>query len=306
MRSRDTVDTGTRIAVVTPSFEQGRFLEQALASVAAQLQDGDEHVVQDGGSRDGTLAILRRWEGRIRYVSAPDAGQAAAVNSGLRATSAEIVGWLNSDDFYYPGAFAAVRAAFAAHPDADVVYGRADHVDDDGQPYEAYPVEPFDARRLLETCFICQPALFFRRRVVDAVGALDETLRYCMDYEYWLRLAAAGRKFVHVDARLAASRMYPTNKTLGSRVAVHEEILAMLRRRRGRVPDRWLFNYGHAVAGSRVGRSRLWRYRRCMLRATLAAAIRFNGRVSGSMLVAILAWSRAASVRRMQGPARTT
>ncbi|MBS0319974.1 MAG: glycosyltransferase [Proteobacteria bacterium] len=292
------------IAVVTPSFNQAPFLEQALASVAQELCAGDEHVVFDGGSSDGSLAILQRWATRIRYVSAPDGGQADAVNQGLRATTGDVVGWLNSDDFFYPGAFDAVRAAFAAHPDIDVVYGHADHVDIDGHPYEPYPTESFDFQRLTQTCFICQPALFFRRRVIDQVGLLDVSLRYCLDYEYWLRLALAGRTFLYIDARLAASRMYPTNKTLGSRVAVHEEIVAMLRRRLGRVPDRWLFNYGHAVADSRVDRNlHPWRYGRCMVRASLAAALRYNGRISSAMRAQVFAWMRSGARRRLRGSA---
>ncbi|MBS0320168.1 MAG: glycosyltransferase [Proteobacteria bacterium] len=293
-----------RIAVVTPSFNQAPFLERALESVAAELRLGDEHVVFDGGSQDGSLAILQRWDGRIRFVSEPDGGQADAVNRGLRATTGEIVGWLNSDDFYYAGAFDAVRAAFAAHPGVDVVYGHADHVDISGTPYERYPTEPFDLQRLLQTCFICQPALFFRRRVIADVGMLDASLHYCLDYEYWLRLALAGRRFLYIDARLAASRMYPANKTLGSRVAVHEEIVAMLRKRVGRVPDRWLFNYGHAVADAHIDRAaHPWRYGRCMVRASVAAALRYNRRVSRAMLTQVIAWTRASALRRLRGPA---
>jgi glycosyltransferase involved in cell wall biosynthesis len=273
-----------KLSIVTPSFNQGRFIERTLASVEVQDVGPVEHVVFDGGSRDETVVILSRYGDRIRWRSEPDNGQTHAVNKGLAATSGDVVGWLNSDDVYYPGAFRTVLAYFEAHPEVDAVYGMADHIDVDDKPFEPYPTEPWNFERLTQTCYLCQPAVFFRRRVVKQHGLLDETLRYCMDYEYWLRLALGGARFAYLEHKLAGSRLYADAKTLRDRPQVHAEINSMLRRRLSRVPDSWLYGYAHAVVGSRLDRSR--HPRRFAVEVgvrSLLAAIRWNARISRDM-----------------------
>lgn len=274
-----------RISIVTPSLNQARFLEQCLRSVAEQRGGDVEHVVFDGGSTDGSIDILRRRGETVRWVSRRDGGQSDAVNQGFRATDGDIVGWVNSDDFYYPGAFEAVRAAFAADADLDAVYGQADLVDVDGIAYARFPTEPWNPARLYASCYICQPALFLRRRAIDKVGLLNADLHFCMDYEYWLRMARAGLVVREIPAKLAASRMYPTNKSMGSRIRMHAEINTMLRDQLRTTPERWLFNYGHAVAGRLTSRDRHRRvYGAVMVIGALFAALRWNGGVDGSML----------------------
>jgi glycosyltransferase involved in cell wall biosynthesis len=235
-----------KVSIVTPSFNQAAFIERTLASVAAQSGAEMEHLVFDGGSTDGTQAILERFRPPVTWVSEKDAGQADAVNKGLRAATGEVFGWLNSDDVYYPGAVERVVAFLAAHPEVDVVYGMADHIGRDDEFLESYPTEPWDFERLRRSCFICQPAAFFRRRVIEEHGVLDASLRYCMDYEYWLRLARGGARFAYLQEKLAGSRLHAENKTLGSRVAVHAEINDMMKRHFGRVPRRWMVNYAYA------------------------------------------------------------
>ncbi len=234
------------ISVITPSYNQGEYIEKTIQSVLNQGIRDVEYVVVDGGSRDETLTILKRYESRLRWVSEKDNGQADAINKGIRASSGEIVAYLNSDDVYYPGALAAVRRFFEKYPKTQVVYGDADHIDSNGNVIEAYYTEDWDYNRLKEVCFLCQPSVFFRRSVTERVGLFDMGLKYCMDYEYWLRLGAI-TPFVRLRKKLAGSRMYGENKTLGSRIAVHREINDMLRRRIGNVPERWIFNYAHAV-----------------------------------------------------------
>jgi glycosyltransferase involved in cell wall biosynthesis len=265
-----------KASIVTPSYNQAEFLERTLASVAAQQGADIEHVVMDGGSTDGSVAILERFQPSVRWVSEKDAGQADAVNKGIAATTGEVIGWINSDDVYYPGAVARAVAYLEAHPDIDVVYGMGDHIDRDDRAFEPYPTEAWSFARLKERSFICQPAAFFRRRVVARLGPLDASLRYCMDYELWLRLAQGGARFAYLEEKLAGSRLYPETKTLGSRLAVHAEINDMLKRTLGRVPRRWLVNYAYAQVRELHGPGQPWALEKLrVLSSTIAAAARW-------------------------------
>jgi glycosyltransferase involved in cell wall biosynthesis len=287
-----------RVGVVTPSFNQGRFIERTLKSVALQRGADIEHLVFDGGSTDNTVDVLKRFGSGVRWISQSDRGQTDAVNKGFRATGGDIIGWLNSDDAYYPDAIVRVVAFFDAHPDVDVVYGLADHIDVDDRIIDAYPVEPWNFDRLCQTCFICQPAVFVRRRTIERFGLLDESLNYCMDYEYWLRLGKAGARFALLPEKLAGSRVYAETKTLGARVAVHREINDMFRRTLGSVPDSWLYNYAHAVVERRIVREsnpRLFALRVGV--SSLSAAIRWNHTISSEMLGLTYEWIRGARDR---------
>jgi glycosyltransferase involved in cell wall biosynthesis len=238
------------ITVVTPSFNQGRFIRRTIESVLSQSVSGLEYLVFDAVSTDETAAVLREYAGRLTATIERDAGQADAVNKGLLAAKGDIIGWLNSDDVYYPAALPQVLEIFAANPWLDVIYGDADHIDENDGVIEPYYTEPFDYERFKDVCFLCQPAVFFRRSVVERYGLLDARLRYCMDFEYWLRILADKPPFF-LKRRLAGSRLYEQNKTLGSREAVHREILEMLTQKFGEPPIRWVYNYGHAVLAER-------------------------------------------------------
>ena len=279
------------ISIVTPSLNQGRFIERTIRSVLQQDVPELEYWIVDGGSDDQTIEILQRYDSRLLWMSEPDDGQAAAVNKGIDKSAGEIIGWLNSDDIYYPGALHRVLDLFTGEPEMSVIYGDANHIDESDEVIGPYETEAWSPERLKEVCFLCQPAVFFRRNLIERYGKLDEALDFCMDYEFWLRLASGGESFHYLPRLLAGSRLYPENKTLATRVSVHAEINDMLCRRFGRVPDTWIFNYGHAVCDSRgLSREEHRRYSMAVAARSLGASLRWNRRVSRQVLRKALHW----------------
>jgi glycosyltransferase involved in cell wall biosynthesis len=234
--------TAPLVSVVTPVRNGERFIEQTIRSVLSQDYPRLEYIVADGGSTDRTTQILEGFRDRITVLRGPDAGQADALNRGFALAGGEILGWLNADDMYAPGAVAAAVEAFERHPSAGVVYGLADHIDGSGHVIDAYPVEAFDAETLTRRCIICQPAAFVRRAVLGAAGGLDPALHYALDYDLWIRLSRT-QEFIKIDQLLAHSRMHSRNKTLGSRREVYEETMRVLRRNYGYVPFEWVYGY---------------------------------------------------------------
>ena len=234
------------VSVVTPSFNHGRFIRETIESVLSQSYPRIEYLVMDGGSTDDTVEILKSYGDRVTWISEPDRGQTDAINKGWRRARGAIVAYLNSDDTYLPGAVAKAVTALQAHPRAGAVYGEGYHVDEAGRVIERYPTEPFDLARLGQTCFICQPTVFLRRDVVEHLGYLDESRRYCMDYDLWIRLAQVSR-FVYLPEFLATTRMHPATVTSALRVPVHAEILDTVYRHFGRVSSQWVHGYAHAV-----------------------------------------------------------
>jgi glycosyltransferase involved in cell wall biosynthesis len=218
------------VSIVTPSFNQARFLRRTIDSVLSQDYPHIEYLVFDGGSTDQSRDILNSYGKRFFWLSQKDRGQTDAINQGMRRARGDILAYLNSDDVLRPGAIAAVVEHFRRHPDWDLVYGNAHHIDEDDRVLGEYPTAPFDFERLLQSCFICQPAAFWRRRVIDRAGLFDDSLQYAMDYEYWLRLGRVGATFAPVPEFLACSRTHAQTKTLSARMDVYREILAVSRR----------------------------------------------------------------------------
>lgn len=201
------------VSILTPSFNQGRFLRDCLDSVARQTHPRLEHVVMDGGSTDGSPEILAEAGAAVRWTSEPDRGQADAVNKAFEASTGDIVGWVNSDDgLFAVDSVARVVAAFARDPSAGVVYGDAALVDEGGRILRHHRSR-WPAGSLPLVSPIVQPAAFFRRSVVRPGEPLLRTeLHRFLDYELWLRLRARGIRFVHLPAVVAVDRDHPQRK----------------------------------------------------------------------------------------------
>ncbi|WP_027185026.1 glycosyltransferase family 2 protein [Desulfovibrio inopinatus] len=276
--------------IVTPSFNQGRFISKAVNSVLAQTGVSLQYIVMDGQSRDETHQVMSTYGDAVTFVSEPDTGPANAINKGFARLDVDIYGWLNADDIYYPDALTTVAAFFEAHSEVDVVYGGSNHIDEDDAIIEAYPVEDFSFDVLTERCFISQPAAFFRASTVKRFGPLNETVRG-MDYEYWLRLALGGATFARIPQTLAATRLHDEAFTVKHRLAVHEEINHFTKKLLGKTPDRWLFNYAHAkVEAMGITRDRHKVFAAAVGTISVWTALRMNGRVTKAMLQTIRNW----------------
>jgi glycosyltransferase involved in cell wall biosynthesis len=237
------------VSIVTPTFQMAHFLEETIQSVLSQDYPNIEYIVMDGGSTDGTLELLRRYEGRLAWVSQADNGQADAINKGFQLARGEYFAFLNADDTYLPGAISAAVKALNADPEAGAVYGEAYYTRQDGSVISPYPTEPYDYARLGHLCYICQPASLMRASAFRAVGMLDPSLHLTLDYDLWLRIAKR-HPLVKIDQYLATSRMHDDNKTLSQRAVTFREVIQITRRHRGYVPLNWLYGYaGHILDG---------------------------------------------------------
>lgn len=203
------------ISIVTPSFNQGHVLEATLRSVLDQGYPALQYVVQDGGSTDASVGILERYSARLfAWESARDGGQSAAINRGLRRTTGEIMAYLNSDDILLPGSLAYVADFFARHPDVDVVYGHRVLIDDTGAEVGRWVLPPHDDRVIAFADFIPQETMFWRRRAWEAVGGIDESFRFAMDWDLILRFRDAGMTFRRLPRFLGAFRVWPDQKSV--------------------------------------------------------------------------------------------
>lgn len=199
------------VSIVTPSLNQGRFLDDAIRSVLEQDYEPIEHIVVDGGSTDETLEILRRYP-HLRWSSEPDYGQSAALNKGFRLARGEILAWINADDFYLPGAVAAAVEILRTSG-AGLVYGDILRVDEDGTNRRRVASHPWDEWTHVNVGNrIQQPAAFFTRTVYEAVGGLDERFHLAMDYDLWTRIGERS-PVRRVDAVWAAERRHTGSKT---------------------------------------------------------------------------------------------
>lgn len=207
--------------IVTPSFNQCAFIGRTAQSILTQAGEFDlRWLVIDGGSSDGTIDLLRSiGDPRLTWISEQDRGQSHALNKGLVKAEETIIGWLNSDDLYAPGALAAVAEAFRSSPQAQWLIGRCEIIDCDDRVmrsavtrYKDRALGRYRYRKLLRENFVSQPAVFWRRHFGRSVGPVDETLHHAMDYDLWLRMGRACDPLV-LDRVLARFRLHPSSKS---------------------------------------------------------------------------------------------
>jgi glycosyltransferase involved in cell wall biosynthesis len=238
---------GTRpaLTIVTPSFNQARFLGETVRSVLDQPGVAMHYVVQDGGSTDGSAELLHQMAAamptatdrdRIRFAwsSAPDGGQAEAIVRGFARTTGapdDVMAWINSDDFYLPGVLAYVADYFARHPEVDVVYGHRILVDANSQEIGRWFLPKHDPEVLRLNDFVPQETLFWRRRIWDRVGGLDTSFQFAMDWDLLLRFQEAGAKIVRVPYFLACFRIHSAQKTSAQMHDVGQREIDRLRER---------------------------------------------------------------------------
>lgn len=204
-----------RVTVVTPSWNSIEFIERTIQSIRSQTYGNIEFIVVDGGSNDGTVETIKRHADAISWwVSEPDGGMYQAINKGLARASGEIIAYLNSDDVYYPDTIAQVVKSFTQHPEADLIYGNLDLIDEKDRVLYNQIYPPFSARHFANANYsmIGQPASFWRSGLLKKIGLFDESFRMVADFDFFLRAGAAGT-MIHVDETLAAFRVHAKSLT---------------------------------------------------------------------------------------------
>lgn len=215
------------VSVVTPSCNQGAYLEETIRSVLSQDYPRLEYLIIDGGSTDGSVDIIRRHADRLAYwVCEPDRGQSDAINRGWMRARGTILAWINSDDTYAPGAVRTAVEALQARSDVYLVYGDLRYMDAQGRTLFERVAPDFDLRTFIgERDYIPQPTVFFRREVLDVIGMLNASYQYAMDYEFFIRLCARF-PVLHIPRLMANFRIHPEAKAIAGG---DSETLATLR-----------------------------------------------------------------------------
>ncbi len=270
------------LSIVTPSFNQAGFLRQALESVLSQDYPEIESIVVDGGSTDGSLAILESFGDRVRWVSERDRGQAHAINKGFKMARGEIVAWINSDDLLLPGAAALAAEAFQTRPDLGLVHGEGLLIDETGARIDRFrQAEPFNLWRLIHFGdTILQQSVFMSRAAVEAVGGLDESLNWGMDWDLFLKL---GKRFRtrFIPTEMGAIRVYGDTKTATGGWNRVQELGRVIERHGGRrrTPSYWGFALDALQGAARRGAKRLGPLASPAARALDSAEIILAGRI---------------------------
>ena len=221
-----------KISIITPSLNQGKFLEETILSVLNQNYPNLEYVIIDGGSTDNSVAIIKRYQKHLTYwISEQDNGQADAINKGFEKTTGDIINWINSDDLLAAGSLNSLTKEIRKNPNADFYFGDYLIIDKNGRELFSRKTPPYNFNTLFYGRQLSsQPAVFFKRNILESIGYLDESLDFCMDTEFWIRAAQMGAKFHQIKSLLGISRMHGESKTTRMQKILHEEHKMVVRR----------------------------------------------------------------------------
>lgn len=231
-----------KAGIIVPSYNQGNYLERALKSIVENMKHiSIALVVMDGGSQDGSLEVIKKYEEYIlHWESQRDGGQAAAVNKGIGYLGdCEYVMWLNSDDEYDSEWSVCRIVEWADRTGAGICYGKSYFIDSNGRRIGEYGTKEFNLKSLNTECYLSQPSVLVRKDIWEKEGGLDERLVMCLDYEFWIRLAKK-YKFVYCSEFIGNTRMYEDTKTSTMQGRHLSEAIRILYRQFGRVPMRWI------------------------------------------------------------------
>jgi glycosyltransferase involved in cell wall biosynthesis len=224
-----------RISIITPSYNQGHFIEETIRSVVSQGYPNLEYIIIDGGSTDNTVEVIKRYESQITYwVSEPDRGQTHAINKGLAIATGDILAYINSDDYYRPNTLFRVAEYFSNHPETDLLHGRCCYVNEQGEKIGEQLGNIQSLEEILDLWDIwwkkrqfVQPEVFWTKQIAERVGEFAETLHYVMDYDYWCRILQAGCQVGCIDQELSCFRFTTTQKSNHSE-KVAQELLELV------------------------------------------------------------------------------
>lgn len=235
-------DMGGKIGIVIPSYNQGKYIEAAICSALENKKHTDMAVaVMDGGSQDETRSIIQKYERQLdAWCSEADKGQANAINKGIHALpDCKYYMWLNSDDVFEDEYAVSKIVEYAERNRLEVCYGLSHFVDEQGQVIGEYPVEEFSCEKLGNRCFLSQPSVLFSAKAYETAGPIDETLKMCLDYEYWIRLAQI-YEFGFIREYIGSTRMYGETKTSTMQQQHLKEAMSILMKYYGKVPMHWI------------------------------------------------------------------
>lgn len=200
-----------KISIITPSFNQGKYIDKTIRSVLEQDYSNFEYIIMDGGSTDGTIDVVKKYEQQLTFwKSEKDRGQVNAINKGIIQSTGEIIGWINSDDYYEEGALSLIANYFELHPEVDIVYGNSDIIDAKNNKIGEYISESPSFRKWAYKgqIYVSQPSLFLRRRVINALGLFDESLPVNFDHDYWFCALLNRLNMAHVDKTFSSLRWH--------------------------------------------------------------------------------------------------
>lgn len=238
------------IGIITPSFNQAQYLESTIQSVLQDEYPRLQYVIVDGGSTDGSVDLIRKYHKHLHYwISEPDGGQSEAINKGFRLTTADVVGWLNSDDLYLPGALNTVGNVFASKPDVQVVLGRTIFTESDLKIVRTcYHPKVYNYMSQRGIFYFNQQSMFWRRELFEKIGYLDETLQMCMDIDVWIRFLKLRAQIEVVPQFLSVWRLHDDCKSCKNGWGTGPEWDADRKVLRERYAD---MHYGHPANSAR-------------------------------------------------------